>query len=251
MSLPDERSSEVHDFREILSNPVDGQLPLLVGGHAVNLWALSYRKRIGREMDQWLPLTSKDLDLFGTTSLLDGLEKRFGGNFRLSGPRSPVIGQLVVTLAGVDRQIDVLRDVFGLRRRDLEGENVTLRIDMGGEILAIRVLPVIPLLHAKIANLARLDQTTRNDFKHVNLMRLVVRESLAELIGAAESGALDSRAVIAPLEKVLGIITSPDANKCTSSHGIDFSEIWPRQLLADAKDSRIQNFVKHRLPPPA
>ena len=96
MNPPDRRSSEVHDFREILSNPVEGQLPLLVGGHAVNLWALSYQKRIGREMDRWLPLTSKDLDLFGTLAVLASMKECFGGEYRLSGPRSPVVGQLVV-----------------------------------------------------------------------------------------------------------------------------------------------------------
>jgi hypothetical protein len=111
MKGADERLSEVQDFREVLSNPIDGQLPLLVGGHAVNLWSLFYRDRIGREMDQWLPLTSKDLDLFGTLALLEGMKSRFGSRYRLSGPRSPVVGQLVVTLAGIDRQIDVLRGV--------------------------------------------------------------------------------------------------------------------------------------------
>ena len=40
MSVPDDRATEVHDFREILSSATDGELPLLVGGHAVNLWAL-------------------------------------------------------------------------------------------------------------------------------------------------------------------------------------------------------------------
>ena len=74
MNGPDDRSSQVHDFREVLSNPIDGQLPLLVGGHAVNLWALSYQKRIGRNIDKWLPLTSKDLDLFGTLELLEGIK---------------------------------------------------------------------------------------------------------------------------------------------------------------------------------
>ena len=131
----------------------------------------------------------------------------------------------------------------------MAGDAVTLKIVTNGETHAIRVLPAIPLLQAKIANLASLDQTNRNDFKHVNLMRLVVRESLSEFVGAAESGDLNSRAAVIPLEMVLKIIGSKDALKCTASHGIDFSGIWPRELLATAKDPRLQNFVKHRLPP--
>ncbi len=111
------------------------------------------------------------------------------------------------------------------------------------------MLLVVPLLQAKVANLAHLDQSYRNDYKHVNLMLLVVRESLVELIGAAETGLLVTRAVIIPLEKVLKIVTSADALKCVSIHNIDFDRIWPRELLATAKDARLQNFVKYRLPP--
>lgn len=73
------RPSEVHDFKGILSNSIDGCLPLLVGGHAVNLWALIYLEHIGTDLDRWLPLTSKDLDLFGRIALLDEMKKRFGG----------------------------------------------------------------------------------------------------------------------------------------------------------------------------
>lgn len=247
MSRPEDGPSEVHDFREVLTTPIDGHLPLLVGGHAVNLWALSYWNRIGGEGDRWLPLTSKDLDLFGTVELLEAMKERFGGTYRLSGPRGPVIGQLVVRLAAVDRYIDVLRDVHGLRRQDLTGEDATLKINADGKIHSIRVLPALLLLQAKIANLATLDQTNRNDFKHVHLMILVVREFLAELIEAAESGALDSRAVIVPLEKVLSIIGAADSLKCSTSYGIDFDGIWPKELLRGAKNSRIQNFVRHRI----
>ncbi len=90
--------SEVSDFKEVLSTPLDGQLPLLVGGHAVNLWAIVYRERVGRELDQWLPLNSKDLDLVGTTDLLDAMKKKFGGDVRFAGPRSPMVGQLIANL---------------------------------------------------------------------------------------------------------------------------------------------------------
>lgn len=208
-------SSEVGDFREILSMPMDGQLPLLVGGHAVNLWAIVYRDRIGRGLDKWLPLTSKDLDLFGTTNLLEAMKRHFGGDVRFSGPRSPVIGQLIANLGGADRKIDVLRDVFGLNPKDLCAESAILDFEIDGEMFEARVLPILILLQAKIANLAKLDQTNRNDFKHVSIMLLVTREYLSELIAAAESGAADSRAAIGPLEHFRKIVASPEGLKCS------------------------------------
>ncbi len=84
--MADSGSSEVSDFKEVLSTPTDGQLPLLVGGHAVNLWAIVYHESVGHGLDKWLPLTSKDLDLVGTADLLDAMKKNFGGDVRLSGP---------------------------------------------------------------------------------------------------------------------------------------------------------------------
>lgn len=248
MSQADEAASEVGDFKQVLSTSINGQLPLLVGGHAVNLWAEVYRERIGPELERWLPLTSKDLDLFGTTDLLDALKKEFGGAVRLSGPRSPVVGQLVVSFGGIDRKIDVLRDVVGLGFRELSSESMIVGMAIDGEIYRIRVLPIITLLQAKIANLAKLDQTTRNDFKHVSIMLLIVREYLCEVVSTAESGILDSRAAIGQLEHFRRVISTPESLKCATEHGIRFDGVWPRDLLTSAKDSRIQNFVKHRLP---
>jgi len=60
-----------------------------------------------------------------------------------------VIGQLVASLAGIERQIDVLREVYGLRRQELAGDAVTLKIDTKGQTHAIRVLPVIPCFKLK------------------------------------------------------------------------------------------------------
>lgn len=251
MSELDKPSSEVHDFRDILSKPIEGELPLLVGGHAVNLWALIYRKRIGTALDPWLPLTSKDLDLFGSLVLLEGLKEQFGGVYRLSGPRSPVVGQLIVNLNGNDLKIDVLREVVGLRRRELEEESDIVEFIVSGESYAVRVLPVLSLLQAKIANLVTLHQQDRNDFKHVHLMMLVTREYLSMMVETVEAGAVESRPVIERLEQALKIVSSPEVEKCIRQFKLDFALIWPRDLLEKSADQRLQNFVKHRLPPPS
>jgi len=40
--------TEIRDFGAVLEMLVGGERPLLVGGHAVNLWALAYRDQIGK-----------------------------------------------------------------------------------------------------------------------------------------------------------------------------------------------------------
>lgn len=246
----DDPGTEVRDFKDVLSTPVDGELPLVVGGHAVHLWALAFEDRLGDALTRWVPLTSKDLDLYGTQALLSGLKKQFGGDYRLSGPRGPVIGQLVVKLGGVDRKIDVLRDVVGLGRKELAADAIELEFEADGEWLTCRVLPLLTLFQAKVANLAKLDQTGRNDRKHVSILLLVVREYLAELIRAAEAGELEPRGATVPLEQALKIVNSPDGVKCATAHDIAFDGIWPRDEIAGATKGPLQNFVRHRLPPP-
>jgi hypothetical protein len=248
MNPSDGESSELPDFREVLSHPIHGEYPLLVGGHAVSLWAMVYLERIGDAIGTWLPLTSKDLDLYGTLETLEALKRRFGGDFRLSGPRSPVVGRLVVELSGSLRKIDVLREVVGLHRSELASGGVQLEVTLGDAAHIVRVLSVPTLLQAKVSNLATLAQDNRNDFKHVNLLLPVVREFLADLVAATERNALDSRACIRALEQVLTIIRSPAAEKCSRLHGIRFDPVWPRKALEAATDPRLRNFVKHRLP---
>ncbi len=240
--------TDVRDFKEVLSTPIDGELPLVVGGHAVHLWALAYKERLGNRLQQWFPLNSKDLDLYGTQELLDALRNEFGGEYRLSGPRSPVIGQLAVQLGGVERKIDVLRNIVGLGPKELSAEPMELEFEADGIWFRCRVLPLITLFQAKVANLSRLDQTDRNDEKHVDILLSVLREYLAELIEVVASGDLGPRGAIAPLEQTLKIMKGSDARQCTAKFATNFSTVWPKQLLLETTDERIRNFVKHRLP---
>lgn len=240
-------SSEVSDFKEILSHPFRGELPLLVGGHAVNVWATLYQEEIGGELDPWQPLTSKDLDLYGDIGLLDELKARFGGEYRLSGPRSPVVGQLSLRLGGFDRKVDVLRNVVGLNHIELCADPLILRLKLEGIEYPFRVLPSHTLLQAKIANLATLDQTTRHDFKHVNIMLLVNREIIKGLLARVESGDLEARTAIGFLEKIRKMLLTDHALACAKSHGIAWQDIWPMKDLRQTLNPKIQNFVKHWL----
>lgn len=240
--------TEFLDFASLLSAPIKGELPLLVGGHAVNVWAWFYRKRIGKVLNDWLPLTSKDLDLVGTVAMLEELKQMFGGQYRLSGPRSPVVGQLTFEIGGKNLKVDVLKDVFGLDPKDLKLEAPVIHLSSEGGGQKVRVIAPIILLQAKAANLAKLDQKDRNDHKHVCLMLLVVRAYLTELLETVEAGAIDSRRAIIQLELARKVASSSEAIRCERDHGVDFGSMWPRELLEAAKDPRIMNFVKHRLP---
>ena len=93
---------------------------MVVGGHAVNIWALSYLDRTGNDLAVFQPFTSKDLDLFGTRELLDKIHKKFGGEKKLSEPRTPVVGSVEVTLHGKTRKIEVLHSLRGLIGADFE-----------------------------------------------------------------------------------------------------------------------------------
>lgn len=240
--------TELADFKEFLGATIDGELPLLAGGHAAHLWATVYRDEIGPALDEWLPLVSKDLDLLGNQSLLSGLKEQFGGTCRYSPPRSPVVGQLTVYRDGRPLKIDVIRTLYGLGPKDLAVEPMTIILDEATAPYRVRVLPIQTVFQAKVANLAHLDQTGRNDFKHVHLMILVAREYLSDLIRGAEAGEFSSRAAIGPMEAILKIVRSPNADRCRTIHHIDFTRGWPRERLSAATDERFVRFVKHRLP---
>ena len=55
--------------------------------------------------------------MFGTRELLDKLHEKFGGEKKLSEPRTPVIGSIAVTLRGKPRTIEVLHSIGGLGGR--------------------------------------------------------------------------------------------------------------------------------------
>jgi len=243
--LDSSQQSEARDFGEILSQPIHGHQPLVVGGQAINIWAHVYKGRIQSKLEQenLLPLTSKDLDLYGTRELLEELKTRFGGSLVFGEARSPVIGQLEVILSGKRRTIEVLRSVRGMSSDDLE--NGWLPVSFEG--YSARVPVPTSLLRAKLANATQIDQVDRNDIRHVRILILVIHEYLAEVLRMLDAGNIEPRLVIRMLEETRALVLSDDANHCVRNHGLSFDGIWPGEELRKSGNEKVKNFVDHRL----
>ena len=76
----------VEDFEAIL-RAISSQkgVVILVGGHAVNVWALSYHDRLGDVLAPLRPFTSGDMDVYATRNALMSLHEELGGKLLLSG----------------------------------------------------------------------------------------------------------------------------------------------------------------------
>jgi len=111
---------EISEFAEILEPGPGREPPVIVGGHAVGLWSRYFLNKGFDELAEFLPFTSKDLDLVGTISLLEEMQGRFHGTILRSEPRSPVFGRLELPRKGGGTlKIEVLHTVMGLSAGDL------------------------------------------------------------------------------------------------------------------------------------
>lgn len=236
--------TEVADFAEVLL-PSDGsEPPVIVGGHAVNLWAIYFLSKGFVDLAKYLPFTSKDLDLVGSWDLLDRLHRRLKGKLSRSEPRSPVLGRLVVpSPSGHDLIIEVLHAVKGLDFKELERT-----IDLQTDEVFGRVLMPHLVLKAKIENAVTIDQSGRNDVKHVGMMIRGVRAFITELAIQVADGDFSGRTLINFLGEIWEIVTSSQAGVATQMWGFDFTDVWPRTELESTGNDKVSRWLQHRLP---
>jgi hypothetical protein len=236
--------TEVADFAEVLLPPDGTEPPVIVGGHAVNLWAIYFLSKGFVEMAKYLPFTSKDLDLVGTWELLERLHQRFKGKLSRSEPRSPVLGRIVVpSPSGNDLIIEVLHTVKGLDFKEL-GRTIDLQTD---EVFGRVLMPHL-VLKAKIENAATIDQADRNDVKHVGMMILGVRAFVSELAVQVADEDFNGRTLVNFLGEIWEIVTSSQAGVATQMWGFDFTNIWPRRELEATGNDKVSGWLEHRLP---
>jgi hypothetical protein len=236
--------TRVADFAAFV-RPKEGEdPPIIVGGHAVNLWSEYFLARDVKELLGYLPFTSKDLDLVGSLGLLDRLHETHKGTLSRSEPRSPVLGRIDVEREGGGLlRVEVLHAVKGLDAKDLER---TMEVAVG-QVVARVLMPHL-VLKAKIENSESIPQEGRNDVKHVHMMILCVRAFIREFAGYVGEGRASDRALINVLEETLAISTSGQAIKASDVWGFDFMALWPVDGLKSLGEGKVSRWLQHRFP---
>jgi hypothetical protein len=216
---------------------------LLVGGQAVNLWAIYYQERIVG----LTPFVSRDADVLGDRETLKALGKLVGAKpqfFPLRPPSNEVGVVITKDANGQPLLIEVLRSVHGVTNEELSEPIYTMAIGESG--VHVQVPGPIVLLKAKIANLADLPQAGRQDARHVAILTRLLPAYLEDLQKAASEGRMEERKLIGFLERLLAVITSKNGQKA-----FEQLKIEPRALFAGIKAGKLpklQAFLKERLP---
>ena len=215
----------------------------LVGGQAVNLWALYYRERT----IELAPFVSRDADVLGDRDTLTALGKLTGTKpqfFPLRPPSNEVGVVIAKDANGLPLLVEVLRYVHGVSDKELRDPVYTLAIGDGP--VQVQVPGPIALLQAKIANVAGLQQTGRQDARHVLILARLLPSYLEDLQKAATEGRMEERKLIDFLERLVAVVKSDQGRKVFAQ-----LQIVPHGLFAGLKTEKLPKlkaFLEKRLP---
>jgi hypothetical protein len=226
-------------------DPIFSQDVVIVGGHAVNLWASYYSARGDPVLAGFAPFTSKDADIFvKDKDLALAVATAAGWEFRNNPePRSPVLGAIVLVRAEVELQVDVLHAVTGLTDDDLTvTETITF---VNGKSYSVPAPDV--MLKAKLANLQSHDQTNRQDERHVRILLRCCEHYLTDSVAAVVAGELSEREAIERFMATLRTIAP--AKDLDLALGLGLGSAIPRQSMLPniALMPKLSAFYAHQI----
>jgi hypothetical protein len=236
--LSDAEPRPPEDFAQLLATkePV-----LLVGGQAINLWAIYYETRTSA----LAPFVSRDVDVLGDRHTLEALGRLAGAKPQFF-PTKPPTNEIGVVIAkdhnGRPLLIEVLRNVHGVSNAQLRDPIYTLA--MGDT--HVHVPGPIVLLQAKIANVADIAQTGRQDARHVAILAQVLPAYLEDLQHAVAEGRTAERKLIEFLERLVAVVTTEKARIVLNGLTLDSRALFAG--LGHKELPKLQAFLEKRLP---
>jgi hypothetical protein len=217
---------------------------IVVGGQAVNLWAVKYSQRCPQLLDL-LPFASEDLDFYGgkveAIICRDALQGK--ANLNTDFDATPNSGVVLVNRQDRVLRIDFLASVYGLNDSEITGTAVMFA---GTDKLAginIKVLNPVLCLEGKLKCLLRLPQGGRQDLKHVKMSIMCVKEFLADICLAQEP-----RTGLKLVERVFSNSLREDGLNAWYRHSIEVELAIPLEAISQLTDEKWLGFKTQRLP---
>lgn len=228
------------DFADALATP---QPLLLVGGQAVNLWALYYLDA-GSDL---APFVSRDADVLGDHDTLKLLGQITGQKPRFF-PLKPPTNEIGVVVAkdatGAPLLIEVLRSIRGASNEELR--DPVYLFALGEKAVQVQAPSPIVLLRAKIANLIEIKQAGRQDARHVLILVRVLTRYLSNLQTLVRDQAMTERKLVDYCELLLATLTSKNGRQVCTDLVIDTAELF--KGLSVEGMPRVEAFLTKRLP---
>lgn len=240
MSGRDSGYEEYLDFLESLHE--SGDVHFMEGGQAVNFWA-EYIESTSpvRSLGMFRPFTSKDCDIWVSHAAWERLKRHPGGKLRKGD--SPADGQLGILTVKTDppRVVDLMSSVYGIPHHQLPRllERV---IDNGN----IKVIDPLHLFLSKCHCLLGLDQSDRQDARHVRMMTLVLPEYLTLLIDGAAAENIADRAILKEIKLLLKMLGTRACRRALAQLELDPETVIPWHRLETCGMKTVVAFAHSR-----
>lgn len=233
------------DLRDILIELQEAGLDaVIVGGQAVNLWAIEYSQQ-SPLMQKLQPFASEDLDFYGGKLEAVICHDALGGDINLNKDfdPSPNAGVVLVKRDDGNLRIDILASVYGLNDAEITGTARTFKGKGKLDGLNLKVLHPVLCLEGKLRCLRGLPQSGRQDLKHVKMSMLAVHCLLQELCHQS-----DPRPALKMIERVLSGGLREDGLQAWSRHQLFLEGCLPYDIIRASQNEKLQKFAQVRLP---
>jgi hypothetical protein len=210
---------------------------VLVGGQAVNFWAVHYSTET-LDWKQHMPYSSQDIDVLGSKREADEIAKALNGRITRNDNLEDSVTSAVVAIErnGKTILIDVLGNVFGLDAQEVQNTAIELE-SIGGSAIS-RVMHPFIALKGKLACLKGLPQGGRQDEKHVHLCILAIKEYIKDLV---HSG-IDDRSLLNIIKEVFDLARQKPALYAWYKHEIAVETCLPWEALDTITTERFKKF---------
>jgi hypothetical protein len=232
------------DLLELLTKIQSKADLILVGGHAINLWACAYQTK-NSQLEAYLPFSSADLDFLGGRIEATICHQILGGQLNLNRnfDSSPNTGVLVTEFKQQPLRIDFLGVVYGLSDREI----VETAVEFIGQDeltgISIKVLHPLLCLEGKLKSYVGLPQFGRQDKKHLEISILVVKQYLQDICYQYEP-----RFGLRIIEQIFKLAKSDAGLQVWHNDNIDITNSVSLELISGLQSEKWQKFHRIRLP---